>query len=60
MSTLHVIPVPRGMSVEESYEEIATMGRFVEYRWWKLRYRWPFVRWAVIDVIEEDDDASGP
>lgn len=36
------------MGPEDAWVEIETMGRFVEYRWWRLRFRWPFVRWAVM------------
>jgi len=48
---IHVFPVPWGMTAEEAWAELLVMGRFLEYRWWRLRFRWPFVRWA---VIEED------
>lgn len=47
---LHVIPVPGGMTPEDAHEEIMTMGRLVEYRWWRPRFRWPFRRWAVMEV----------
>lgn len=46
--TIHVIPVPRGMSVDEAFDEIQTMGRFVEYRWWRFRFHWPFRQWAAV------------
>ena len=44
---LSVYPVPRGMTDEQAWEELEAVGEFVEYRWWRLRFRWPFVRWAV-------------
>jgi hypothetical protein len=53
MTTLHVIPVPRGMTPEEAHAEIRAFGELVEYRWWRLRFRWPLVKWA---VVEEEDD----
>ena len=53
---IHVMPVPKGMTTEQAFEEIRVFGRFVDYRWWRLRFRWPFVTWA---VVEEDDDGLG-
>lgn len=50
MKSVHVTPVPHGMTADEAFAEIDTMGRLVEYRWWRLRFRWPFVKWAVIEV----------
>lgn len=47
---LHVIPVPHGMTPEEAFAEIETMGQLVEHRWWNWRYRWPFRRWAVVET----------
>jgi hypothetical protein len=47
---VHVIPVPRGMTPEEAFAEIETFGELVEYRWWRLRFRWPWRRWAVVEV----------
>lgn len=45
---VHVFPVPRGMRPEEAWAEIATMGRYVEYRWWRPRF-WPGLRtWATV------------
>ena len=52
-TTITVFPVPRGMTTEEAHEEIKTMGRLVEYRPWRLRFRWPFVRWAVVTEVED-------
>lgn len=49
---VHVIPVWPGMTPEQSFDEIETFGRIVEYRWW-----WRFTRrvqWATIHV-----DADG-
>lgn len=56
MTELHVIPVPFGMTAEDSWAEFEAMGEFVEYRWWKWRY-WPgFRSWAVIRVEENPTD----
>lgn len=49
---VHTFPVPAGMTPEEAFAEIEHMGRLVEYRWWKPRFHWPFVKWAVIEVDE--------
>lgn len=46
---LHVIPVPKGMTAEEAWAEIVTMGRLVECRWW---HRFTRRSWAVIEVDE--------
>ncbi len=43
------------MSDDEAWAEIEVFGYLPEYRWWRLRFRWPFVRWAVREVEEEDD-----
>lgn len=48
-----VFPVPRGMTAEEAFAEMETMGRLVEYRWWRPRFHWPFVRWASVETQEE-------
>lgn len=53
MTIVHVIPVRAGMSTDDAFEEIQTFGRLVEYRWWRLRFRWPRRKWAV--VVEEDE-----
>lgn len=52
MKHVHVIPVPGGMTADEAWAEIATLGRLVEYRWWKPRFRWPWRKWAVVEVDE--------
>jgi hypothetical protein len=31
-----------------------TFGELVEYRWWRLRFRWPWRRWAVVEVDHVD------
>lgn len=51
---VHVFPVPRGMEPEDAWAEISTLGQLIEYRWWRLRFRWPFRKWAVV-VIEPDE-----
>lgn len=48
-----VIPVPHGMTPEQAFEEIQLMGGLVEYRWWRLRFRWPFRKWAVFITEQE-------
>jgi len=53
MVRVTVFPVPRGMDVWEAWAELEVFGCFPEYRWWRLRYRWPFVRWH---VVREDDE----
>lgn len=53
MTTVHVIPVPRGMEPEDSWNEIQTTGQLVEYAWWKPRFHWPLVKWAT--VVDGDD-----
>lgn len=45
-----VFPVPAGMTPEEAWLELSVMGRFVEYRWWRPRFRWPFRTWAVWEM----------
>jgi len=55
MVRVTVFPVPRGMTVDEAWAEQEVMGKLVEYRWWKPRYHWPFVRWHVMK--EEWSDA---
>lgn len=52
---IHTIPVPRGYTPEEAWVEISTMGRLVEYRWWKFWFRWPFVRWAIVVERREEE-----
>ena len=52
VTVLHVFPVPRGITDEEAFAECELMGGFVEYRWWRLRFRWPFVKWCVWEVEE--------
>lgn len=52
MRQVHVIPVPGGMEADEAWAEIETFGHLVEYRWWKPRFRWPWRRWAVVEVDE--------
>lgn len=42
-----VFPVPRGYTLQQAWDEIETFGEFIEYRWWKPRYRWPLLRWGV-------------
>jgi len=42
------------MTPDEAWAEIDLMGELVDYRWWRLRFRWPFVRWAWRHVVEED------
>lgn len=54
MKVFHVFPVPKGMDVEEAFAEIEVFGELVEYRWWRLRFHWPFVRWAYREVEEDD------
>lgn len=49
-----MIPVPRGMTPEDAFAEIVTLGELVEYRWWRPRFRWPLLRWAVIEVDEPE------
>lgn len=49
MLVVHVIPVPHGYTPEESWDEISTFGELVDYRWWRWRFRWPFVKWAVFE-----------
>jgi hypothetical protein len=51
-----VFPVPRGMDLWEAWAELEVFDYFPEYRWWRLRYRWPFVRWHVVE--EELDELS--
>jgi len=51
---IHVFPVPRGMTPEEAWAELSVFQSFPEYRWWRLRFRWPFLRWAWLRVDEED------
>jgi hypothetical protein len=53
---VHVVPVPRGYTADQAYDEIEAMGCLVEYRWWRLRFRWPFVRWAVVEIERPDPD----
>ena len=48
---VHVYPVPRGYTPEQAWDELETFGKFPEYRWWKLRFRFPNC-WAVIEVDE--------
>jgi len=62
MVRVTVFPVPRGMAVDEAWAEQEVMGKLVEYRWWKPRYRWPFVRWHVMkeewsDAVQEPEAA---
>lgn len=53
MRTLHVYPVPHGMTPEEAWEEIEVMGHLVEYSRWNWRY-WPgFRSWAVMPKESE-------
>ena len=47
MTRYEVFPVPRGMTDDEAFAELSIMGEFREYRWWRLRFRWPLVKWAV-------------
>lgn len=50
MTKAHVIPVPEGMTPEDAWQEIQTMGELVGFRWW---HRFTRRRsWAVF--IEED------
>jgi hypothetical protein len=50
-----VFPVPRGYTPEQAWAEISVYGQLVDYRWWRPRYHWPFVRWAIhTDDPEED------
>lgn len=44
--TLHVIPVPVGMTPGEAWAEIDTMGRLVEYA--KADVRFAHCTWAVV------------
>jgi hypothetical protein len=53
-TVVHVFPIPRGMTADEAFAEIDVMGGLVEYRWWRLRFRWPFVRWGRRQVEEEN------
>lgn len=55
MHVAEVIPVPAGMTPEEAFEEMEALGRFLEYRWWKPRFHWPLLKWAVIEYEEDDD-----
>jgi hypothetical protein len=48
--SVHVIPVPRGYTPEQAWDEIDTLGALVEARWWKPRFWFP--RWAVVVVDE--------
>lgn len=41
------------MNPEEAWAEISTLGRLVEYRWWRPRFHWPFVKWATIEIDDE-------
>lgn len=50
--TVHVFPVPGGMTPEQAFDEIETLGELIEYRWWKPRFHWPFRCWAVMEVEE--------
>lgn len=43
---IHVIPVPRGYTVEQAWEEIVAMDSLHEYRWWKPKF-W-FCSWAAV------------
>jgi hypothetical protein len=54
-AVVHVFPIPRGMTADEAWAEIAVFGYFPEYRWWRLRFHWPFVRWATRRVDEGED-----
>ncbi len=54
MLVLHVYPVPRGMTADQAWDEIELLGELVEYRWWRLRFRWPFVRWAWRQTEEDE------
>ena len=46
--SVHVIPVPRGMSPDDAWAEIQVFGRIVEHRWWHRFTR--RCRWAVVEV----------
>ena len=50
MKEIHVYPVPGGMTAEDAFDELEIYGEFVEYRWWRPRFRWPWRRWAVMEV----------
>lgn len=52
MQVAHVFPVPKGMTDEQAFAELDVFGYFPEYRWWRLRFRWPFVKWTYW-IIEE-------
>lgn len=49
MKVMHVIPVPRHMSVDEAWEEIRLMGCLL------TENVDPQCRWAVIEDEEDDD-----
>lgn len=52
---VHVIPVPHGYDPEDAWMEILIYGRLIDYRWWRWRFRWPFVKWAVFEDEPPDD-----
>jgi hypothetical protein len=54
MKSYHVVPVPRGYTAEQVYLETKVFGRLVDYRWWRPRFHWPFLKWATIEVEEPD------
>lgn len=54
MKEIHTIPVPRGYTPEQAFDEMETFGCLVDYRWWRPRFRWPFVRWANIEIDRDD------
>lgn len=48
--TLHVVPIPYGMTVEEAWAEIVTFGELLEYDPEDPRFQEPLLRWATIEV----------
>ena len=55
MKRFTVFPVPKGMDTWEAWAELEVFGYFPEYRWWRPRFRWPLVKWCVMEEEIQGD-----